>query len=72
MTIRTPRLRRTARAEQDLIDIWRYINRHNPQAADICLKFWMQKVKRLPPIHIKAWHAKTSPKASDTFLSETT
>lgn len=28
------RLRRTARAEQDLIDIWRYIARHNEPAAN--------------------------------------
>ena len=34
MAARKPRLRRTAHAEQDLIDIWSYIGRHNPQAAD--------------------------------------
>jgi toxin ParE1/3/4 len=31
---RKPRLLRTARAEEDLIDIWSYIGRHNPMAAD--------------------------------------
>src|SRR6516162_9297576 len=30
---RTSRLRRTAQAEQDLIDIWAYIARANPSAA---------------------------------------
>lgn len=34
MAARAPRLRRTARAEQDLIDIWSYIGRQNPEAAD--------------------------------------
>lgn len=34
MSPRTPRLHRTARAELDLIDIWDYIARFNPQAAD--------------------------------------
>jgi hypothetical protein len=29
-----PRLRRTARAEEDLIEIWTYIARDNPKAAD--------------------------------------
>jgi toxin ParE1/3/4 len=29
-----PRHIRTARAEEDLIEIWRYIARDNPQAAD--------------------------------------
>jgi toxin ParE1/3/4 len=29
-----PRLRRTARAEEDLIEIWTYIARDSPQAAD--------------------------------------
>jgi toxin ParE1/3/4 len=31
---RKPRLLRTAQAEQDLIDIWAYIARDNPAAAD--------------------------------------
>lgn len=31
---RNPRLRRTARAEEDLIEIWAYIARDNPKAAD--------------------------------------
>jgi toxin ParE1/3/4 len=31
---RATRVRRTARAERDLIDIWSYIGRHNPPAAD--------------------------------------
>ena len=34
MAARQPRLQRTARAEQDLIEIWSYIARDNPQAAD--------------------------------------
>ena len=34
MSRRKPRLLRTARAEEDLIDIWSYIGRHNPMAAD--------------------------------------
>jgi toxin ParE1/3/4 len=31
---RKPQLRRTSRAENDLIDIWAYIARDNPDAAD--------------------------------------
>jgi len=31
---RRSRLRRTARAEEDLVAIWAYIARENPQAAD--------------------------------------
>jgi toxin ParE1/3/4 len=34
MSERRPRLRRTAQAEEDLIDIWSYIARDNPSAAD--------------------------------------
>ena len=34
MAARKPRLQRTARAEQDLIDIWSYIARDSPHAAD--------------------------------------
>jgi toxin ParE1/3/4 len=34
MSARAPRLRRTARAEDDLIEIWAYIARDNPAAAD--------------------------------------
>jgi toxin ParE1/3/4 len=34
MNKRRPRLRRTAQAEEDLIDIWSYIARDNPSAAD--------------------------------------
>jgi toxin ParE1/3/4 len=34
MSRRRPRLRRTAQAEEDLIDIWSYIARDNPAAAD--------------------------------------
>jgi toxin ParE1/3/4 len=34
MNKRKPRLRRTAQAEEDLIDIWNYVARDNPAAAD--------------------------------------
>jgi toxin ParE1/3/4 len=34
MADRSPPLRRTARAEQDLIEIWSYIALDNPRAAD--------------------------------------
>ena len=47
MAIRTQRLWRTARAEQDLIDIWRYISRHNPQAADRLLEILDAKSQAL-------------------------
>jgi toxin ParE1/3/4 len=43
MAARAPRLRRTARAERDLVDIWLYIGRHNPQAADRLLDVLEEK-----------------------------
>jgi toxin ParE1/3/4 len=44
---RTPRLRRTAQAEQDLIDIWAYIARANPSAADRLLDLLDERSKAL-------------------------
>jgi len=40
---RKPRLQRTARAEEDLIDIWIHIARDNPSAADRLLEVLDQK-----------------------------
>ncbi len=34
MSRRKPRLLRTAQAEEDLVEIWTYIGRDNPAAAD--------------------------------------
>jgi toxin ParE1/3/4 len=47
MAVRKPRLRRTARAEQDLIDIWRYIARDSPRAADRLLDILDAKSRAL-------------------------
>jgi len=44
---REPRLRRTAQAEQDLIDIWAYIARDNPAAADRLLDLLDEKSQAL-------------------------
>jgi toxin ParE1/3/4 len=44
---RKPRLRRTAQAEQDLIDIWTYIARDNPAAADWLLDLLDEKCHAL-------------------------
>jgi toxin ParE1/3/4 len=44
---RKPRLRRTAQAEQDLIDIWAYIARDNPAAADRLLDLLDEKSQAL-------------------------
>jgi toxin ParE1/3/4 len=41
------RLRRTARAENDLLKIWLYIGRHNPQAADRLLDILNEKSEAL-------------------------
>jgi toxin ParE1/3/4 len=38
-----PRLRRTSQAEEDLIDIWIYIARSNPRAADRLLDLLHEK-----------------------------
>ncbi len=47
MSKREPRLRRTAQAEQDLIDIWAYIARDNPAAADRLLDLLDEKSQAL-------------------------
>lgn len=47
MSRRKPRLRRTARAEEDWIDIWTYIARHNPSAADRLLDLLDEKSRFL-------------------------
>ncbi|HEX5846715.1 MAG TPA: type II toxin-antitoxin system RelE/ParE family toxin [Rhodoplanes sp.] len=47
MSRRKPRLRRTARAEEDLIDIWTYIARDNPSAADRLLDLLDEKSRSL-------------------------
>jgi toxin ParE1/3/4 len=44
---RTSRLRRTAQAEQDLIDIWAYIASANPSAADRLLDLLDERSKAL-------------------------
>jgi plasmid stabilization system protein ParE len=44
---REPRLRRTAQAEEDLIDIWAYIARDNPAAADRLLDILDEKSQAL-------------------------
>jgi toxin ParE1/3/4 len=44
---RKPRLRRTAQAEQDLIEIWTYIARDNPAAADRLLDILDEKSQAL-------------------------
>jgi toxin ParE1/3/4 len=41
------RLRRTAQAEEDLIDIWTYIARDNPAAADRLLELLDEKSRAL-------------------------
>ena len=43
MSGRKPRLLRTAQAEEDLINIWAYIARHNPIAADRILDLLDEK-----------------------------
>ena len=47
MSKRKPRLRRTAQAEQDLIDIWAYIAGDNPAAADRLLNLLDEKSQAL-------------------------
>jgi toxin ParE1/3/4 len=47
MSARAPRLRRTARAEDDLIEIWAYIARDNPAAADRLLDVLDNKSRTL-------------------------
>ncbi|MGZ8372262.1 MAG: type II toxin-antitoxin system RelE/ParE family toxin [Rhodoplanes sp.] len=47
MSRRKPRLRRTARAEEDSIDIWTYIARHNSSAADRLLDLLDEKSRSL-------------------------
>ncbi len=47
MSKRKPRLRRTAQAEQDLIDIWAYIAGDNPAAADRLLDLLDEKSQAL-------------------------
>jgi toxin ParE1/3/4 len=47
MNARVPRLRRTARAENDLIEIWTYIARDNPPAADRLLDLFDEKSRML-------------------------
>ena len=47
MNARAPRLRRTARAEDDLIEIWAYIARDNPPAADRLLDLLDEKSRML-------------------------
>lgn len=47
MITRKPRLRRTAQAEQDLIDIWAYIACNNPAAADRLLDLLDEKSQAL-------------------------
>ena len=47
MSKRKPRLRRTARAEEDLIDIWAYVARDNPAAADRLLDLLDEKSQAL-------------------------
>jgi toxin ParE1/3/4 len=44
---REPRLRRTAQAEEDLIDIWAYIASDNPAAADRLLDILDEKSQAL-------------------------
>jgi toxin ParE1/3/4 len=44
---RKPHLQRTAQAEQDLIDIWTYIARDNPAAADRLLDLFDEKSQAL-------------------------
>lgn len=47
MSTRKPRLRRTAQADEDLIDIWTYIARDNPPAADRLLDTLDEKCQAL-------------------------
>ena len=47
MSRRKPRLRRTAQAEADLIDIWLYIAQDNPAAADRLLDLLDEKSRAL-------------------------
>ena len=47
MSKRKPRLRRTARAEEDLIDIWTYVARDNSSAADRLLDTLDEKSQAL-------------------------
>ncbi len=47
MSKRKPRLRRTAQAEEDLIDIWAYIARDNHAAADRLLDLLDEKSQAL-------------------------
>ena len=47
MNARASRLRRTARAENDLIEIWAYIARDNPPAADRLLDLLDEKSRVL-------------------------
>ena len=47
MSTRRSRLARTAQAEEDLIDIWAYIARDNPSAADRLLDALDEKSQAL-------------------------
>lgn len=47
MSERKPRLRRTAQAEEDLINIWAHIARDNPAAADRLLDILDEKSQAL-------------------------
>jgi toxin ParE1/3/4 len=47
VSTRKPRLRRTAQADEDLIDIWTYIARDNPPAADRLLDALDEKCQAL-------------------------
>jgi len=47
MNPRAPRLQRTARAEEDLVEIWLYIARDNPTAADRLLDLLDDKSRML-------------------------
>ncbi len=47
MSKRAPRLLRTARAEEDLVEIWGYIARDNPSAADRLLDVFDEKSRSL-------------------------
>jgi toxin ParE1/3/4 len=47
MSRRSPRLLRTARAEEDLVEIWTYIARENSAAADRLLDLFDEKSRLL-------------------------
>jgi toxin ParE1/3/4 len=51
MSRRPPRLLRTARAEEDLVEIWTYIADDNPVAADRLLDLFDEKSRSFAQIH---------------------